>query len=507
MTASPLKSAAPVADEWPELVPLQTPSLPRLDLDQIPGWAGEYARAIATATETPPELAAAMVLAACSAAAARRLKVRVKPDYLEPCNLWLLVALPPGSRKSSVQQAATAPMVAWERDKAAALREEKSRLTSKRQTMEARAKQIRTLAASEKDESKAEELAQEAEDLEAGLPVIPLEPRIWTSDATPERLGSLMEENEECMAWLSSEAGLFDILQGRYSNGMLNLDLALKAHSGDAERVDRKGRPPVFLSSPRLTLGISAQPEVLSGLAKRPGFRGRGLPARFLYLLPPSMLGHRTFESNPVPEAVRNAYASGLYAMLDWELAVDENGRTSPHVVQLSRGAYDEWLTFAKGIEHKMRPGGDLEHHSDWAGKAPGAAVRLAGVLHAIKHAHGEPWKACVTVETMAAALELMSVIVLHSVAALDIMAVDPTIAAAQTVWNWVERRRTARFKVRDAYQALRSPFPRVAQVEEALRTLEERGYVRIMKLPSEGPGRPPSPLVQVRPALAGGWS
>ena len=49
------------------------------------------------------------------------------------------------------------------------------------------------------------------------------------------------------MAWLSSEGGVFDLLQCRYSNGNPNLDPVLKAHSGDPERADRGSRPAVYL--------------------------------------------------------------------------------------------------------------------------------------------------------------------------------------------------------------------------------------------------------------------
>ena len=71
---------------------------------------------------------------------------------------------------------------------------------------------------------------------------------------------------------------------------------------------DRGSRPPVFLKSPRLSIGLSPQPDVLRGLAAKPGFRGRGLLGRFLYLLPPSPLGFRP-RINPVPEGVRDALA------------------------------------------------------------------------------------------------------------------------------------------------------------------------------------------------------
>jgi hypothetical protein len=119
MSAKLLQSAALPLEDWPELVPLDAPNLFRLDLSHLPGWAGDYARAIA---------------------AARRMPVMVKHGYYEPCNLWAVVALPPGNRKSAIQSAAAAPLVAWERDQATTMEPEIKRITSERKTMEARAK-------------------------------------------------------------------------------------------------------------------------------------------------------------------------------------------------------------------------------------------------------------------------------------------------------------------------------------------------------------------------------
>ncbi|MEW7980730.1 MAG: YfjI family protein, partial [Candidatus Sedimenticola endophacoides] len=409
-------------------VPLDAPNLPRLDLTHLPDWAGDFARALAAHTETPPELAAGMVLVTCATAAARRLRVMVKPGYFETCNLWVVVALPPGNRKSAVQGAATTPLDEWEKDQAIALRSEIDRARSEYKTMEARAKEIRTKAAREKDKSKAKELAREAADIEVDLPVILTPPLIWTSDVTPESLGTLLAEHGECMAWLSSEGGIFDLLQGRYSNGIPNLDLVLKAHSGDKERVDRGSRQPVHLRQPRLNIGLSPQPVVLRGLTAKPGFRGRGLLGRFLYLLPPSPLGYRNLKSNPIPKATSDAYAAGIRSMLDWEPATDEFGRNCLHQLELGVEAYTDWHDFALTIEKKMRPNQELEHFTDWAGKAPGAAARLAGVLHGIKHARGRPWEQTIAAETMQAAIEIMEVFIPHCLAALDMMGADPTI-------------------------------------------------------------------------------
>ncbi|OYY31799.1 MAG: hypothetical protein B7Y58_10730, partial [Halothiobacillus sp. 35-54-62] len=184
---------------------------------------------MATETETPPDLAVGLTLAACAIPAARRFRVMVKPNYFEPLNLWALVALTPGNRKSAVQSATTKPLMEWQREQAEIMRDEIRRIESEAQTMQARADNMRKDAAKEKDTLKRMDLTDQVAALEASIPSIPTLPLLWTSDATPERLGTLLGDNAERMAWLSSEGGLFDMLAGRYSGGIPNLDLMLKA--------------------------------------------------------------------------------------------------------------------------------------------------------------------------------------------------------------------------------------------------------------------------------------
>ena len=88
-------------------------------------------------TESPEALSIGMVLASVSSVVARRLRVEVAPGYIEPCNLWVVVALAPGNRKSAVQSAAIAPLVEWERAKMIELEPEIKRLTSEHETLAA----------------------------------------------------------------------------------------------------------------------------------------------------------------------------------------------------------------------------------------------------------------------------------------------------------------------------------------------------------------------------------
>ena len=160
------------------------------------------------------------------------------------------------------------------------------------------------------------------------------------------------------------------------------------------------------------------------------------------------------------------------------------DGEAREHVLNLSAAAYQAWVAFAHRMEATMKPGGEFEDATDWAGKCPGAAARLAGVLHVIEHSYDSPWAEEISENTMVRALEIMAVIAQHSRHALDLAGADPTTSAARKAWEWVERGRRTQFSIRDAYQALKGSFSRVVALREAFDALAERGYLEIIEPP-----------------------
>lgn len=308
-----LNSVGPCRDwDWPEPVPFRRRNTPTIPADLLPGFLGDMTSATAVATETPMELAAMLGLAVVAASVAKKVIVCPEPGYTEPVNIYTAVAMESGNRKTAVLNAMTRPFIDWEMSEARRLKPEISRIASERKTQEARIESLRKQAA--KSSNYHELMAQVAE-MELSLPQVPIAPRLWTQDVTPERLGALMAEQGERIALLSDEGGIFDVLAGRYSKGVPNLDLFLQAHAGAAVRVDRGSRPPVMLRNPALTVAISPQPDVLESLSDKPGFRGRGLIARILYGLPASPIG---FASSSPPRAPRRsnkptAMASNVY--------------------------------------------------------------------------------------------------------------------------------------------------------------------------------------------------
>lgn len=489
-------------NDWEKPISLKENNSPQLDPEILTGIVGDMARAVSNETETPFELSAGLILAVLGTACQGKFVVKIKPGYQEPVNIWTVTALDPANRKSSVLMKITDPLSKWESLKHSELEPWIKEATSKLQNQLSRIKSLRAQYG-KAQQNDLKTIENEILDIENNLVQVPIYPKLWAQDVTPEYLGTLLNNHGEVMSIISAEGGIFDIIGGRYSNGIANLDLFLQGHSGDPVRVDRGSREPVFLNSPALTLGLSPQPEVLRGLADKPGFRGKGLLARFLYLLPKSNLGHRSLESEPAPEHVEKSYQSLIHTLLDIEQPEDEHGNKQPYILQLSNPAYQEWLEFARVVEVELKEGGRFEYITDWAGKLPGAAARIAGLLHCAKNSN-QPWSKDIEIETMGKALEIASVFASHALIAFDMMGADKALEQAKKVWRWIERDKQGSFTKRDCFNALKGTFHRVVNIEEPLKVLIERNHIR--ELPKRKIVGKPSIKYAVNPEILKGW-
>lgn len=487
----------PQADPWPEVIPYNEHDVPEIPCSVLPGWAGEFTREVCGSVQVPEALAVCSVLGAVSLAAAGAVeRIELRPGYSEPLNLYLLSPLLPGERKSAALAAAFAPVYQWEADRADSMRDEIRTARSRRKSLERMIEQKRSRLARIQDK---DELRLAIEDIakdEAELPDVPDLPRLLADDVTPERLAGLMADQNEVLGIASAEGGIFDLLAGRYSKGAPNLDLFLKSHCAEPFRVDRVGRDPITLRAPRLVLTLAPQPEVMEALSGKAGFRSRGVIGRILFMLPNSALGYRDIETKPIPEAVAHVYASGLRRLLDM--------RGAALVLTLAPAAYARWKEFAQAVEVELRPGGEFEGMTDWAGKLPGAAARIAGLFHCVEA--DLPGARTVSGETMEQALGLAALLADHAREALGLMGCDPTRAAALKVLGWIKRTSTMTFTARDCFRALNGSFNSMEDLRPGLLALVERGYLRDVAQAPRERGRP-SQVYEVNPELVGGGS
>jgi replicative DNA helicase len=489
------RTAGPGQRRWEPPVPFGGGGeVPRFPVEVLPGWLGEYVAAVATATQTPPDLAGMLALAVLATVAAGAVEVEPRPGWREPLCLFIAVGMDAGARKSSVFSALTRPVAEFECEQAAAALPGITETAVLRRIADQVAATAEAAAgkapASQQEEARAEAIARAAE--AANITVPPL-PRWLVDDATPEALAGLLAVYGR-IALLSPEGDVFDQMAGRYNQSAgPNLGVYLKGHAGDLLKVDRRGRPPEYVERPCLTIGLAVQPEVLRGLASRPGFGGRGLPE--------SLVGRRQAGAPPVPAAVADRYTMELQALAA-SLAVPA-GEDGSAVLTLDQAAAEQLLGFERELEPRLAAGsGDLAHLAGWAAKLAGATCRLAGLLHLAGHLR-DGWARPISADTFAGAVRLAGYLIDHARAVFDLMGADPRVDDARWLLDWIGRTGHVQFSRRDAHAAApRGRFPKATSLDPALALLEEHGYLRRVDADPPGAkgGRPPSPRFLVNP-------
>lgn len=485
---------------WATPIPLgQGRHLPAFSATVLPAWVADMVQAVAEFTQTPPDLAGSIALAALSTAAGGRAEVEVRGSWREPTNLFTVVVLPPGSRKSAVFSAMTGPLLAAER---ALVEQTKPAIVEAELAARVAGKTAEKAAnaAANADPTGRDTLLADATAaaMQADAVTIPVLPQLVADDVTSETAASLLAAQGGRLAVLSPEGGIFATIAGRYS-GTPNLEVFLKGHAGDMLRVGRLSRAAEHVDKPALTLGLAVQPDVLRDIAAMPGFRGLGLLARILFSLPENTVGRRKIGADPVPETVATTYTTNLTTLVmtlaEW---------TDPAVLSLTPQANERVLDIERTVEPRLAPGGAWGHIVDWGSKYTGAVVRIAGLIHLAQHL-SDGWGKPITADTINQAAILGEYYAAHALAAFDDMGADTATRNARHVIAWIERTHTTAFTKRDLFRAVKSSqFRTVADLDPALTVLETHGYLRQLDQP-ERPrtgGRPPSPTFLVHPDI-----
>ncbi len=463
-----------------ESAPAAVPALPVFPAELLPAVLREFVRAEAERTQTPLDLAAMLTLGCCSAALAGKYDVEVEPGYIEPINLFALVALPPGERKSAVFKSVFAPLQEAEYLQIEASVVTRAMAESKRELAEKRLADLkkeysRLDAASEEQDwgprSKGgATLMKDIEEQSTRLAAmeVPAEPRLLCDDVTPEKLAGLMADQGGRMCVASAEGTIFQVISGRYSkDGKSSFEVFLQGHAGDPLRVDRQSRPSIYVRNPRLTMALAVQPSIVQGLGANQEMRGQGLLARFLYSFPKSRIGSRLIVTPPMEVAVEQRYCKRIRELA--ELAVPEDGKIPR--LRLSAEACKLHRKFRERIEPRLRD--DLEDIRDWASKLAGAIARIAGILSFV-----ESGPVDVTAEAMRAAITLGEEYLLpHASQAFGAIVTTKTQADAEALECWLRRAKLRTFTYRNAKRlgpaALRGDK---ARLEGAIRELYDQG-------------------------------
>lgn len=475
--------------QWDTPIPFDEFDLPVFPVDALPSAVRDYVLAVAETTQTSVDMAAVASLAILSICLQGKYRIWGKPDWSEPLNTYCVIVLPPAERKSAVMALMTAPLEDYEQEINSAMDAQIIESQMKKAVLEKERRMLEDKVS--KGKAEASELADKAKEISGFREIQPL--KLFVDDVTAEKLASVLAENNSKAAIVSAEGGIFDILNGIYTKNV-NIDVFLKGHSGDTIRVDRIGRASESILHPTLTMLLAVQPEVLNGLMSNGTFRGRGLTARFLYAMPKSTLGIRTFHTAPIAESVRNEYTRLIRSLLE------ADGKEEP--ITLSEEATAVLEKLFRETESRFQT--DLAEIADWAGKYVGAVLRIAGLLHATQH-HGFLDFTEVSVETMENAVRIGEYFLEHAKAAYSLMGADPVNKHSEYLLGAIKRERISEFSRRDAMRLCRR-FKTAESLQPVLNRLCEYGYIAPKPVePVLGVGRRPSEMYLTNPDLLAG--
>jgi replicative DNA helicase len=512
-TAGQAQPASTPPSVWEPPTPFDEDQFPVFPVEALPSWLAEYVRALAHATQTPIDLASLLGLAAVATAMAQKVRVEVRQGYSEPVNVFVVVAMPPGSRKSPVFEEVMRPIQRYEealmRQAAADIVKAEARYNIAKGELQ----QLQGKASKEETAVERMRLTEDAETLAAKLLTLlpPEKPRLVTDDTTPERLASLLAAQQGRMAVLSPEGGdVFAAMSGRYtahkgkqSVQNANLGVYLKGHSGDTMRVDRVGRPDEYVQQPALTVALTVQPSVLQGLRHHGEFRERGLLGRFLYALPPVLLGHRQTRVTPVPRVVSQNYHTTLTALLSLPLATGDDGLPTPKILCLTPEASALFEDFEASVEPMLAQFGALGHMTDWGGKYVGHVARIMGLLHCALTPIA-PWETPIAPTTVRCAIQIGRYAMAHTRAAYGMMGRDGALEDAKHLLAWLRREERQSISKRDLHQGTKTRFSHIGMMEPAVQLLMEHGFL-VLQAPSTQTGkagRPAGPCYDINPHL-----
>lgn len=354
-------------DSWDKLVPLDEVVLPAFPIDALPEVLRNYVSDVAESTQTPIDMAGVASLALMSIAMQPRYKVVGKADWEEQLSLYCMIVAEPSDRKSAVFNQIIKVIQSFE----AEYNEHHSIDVLKSQEEHSSLEKKYKKASKDYENGKItkEEYDEAFRKYSTHKVIKPIS--LTLDDVTSESLTNEIESQDGCIALVSSEGGIFDIISGSYTN-FPNIDIFLKGYSGDFIKVSRIGRPSLYVKNPRLTILLTVQPKVLESVVNNGTFTGRGLSARFLYSVPKSLVGSRKFETKPIDFDNKKRFSDLIHEIL-------KEPKSSTVYITLANDAYSLLKDYYEEFESRLIT--DLKDIGGWAGKLVGNILRISALI------------------------------------------------------------------------------------------------------------------------------
>lgn len=349
---------------WPDIEEERLPDFPT---DCLPEDCAALCRAMADYFQVPVDFVAFAMLGCVSSALVGRVAVSPREGHEEPVQLYLCLCAESGEKKSPVMKSLIRPLRTWLDEQNKAIKE-RNRAKGHQRDILGEQERRKGVSTNERLElrQQIDSIADE-EELESVL-----------DDPTCEALPSIMDKSGGRCVIYTDEGQFINTLAAATYGGKgaaANIDVVLKGDGGDAYNAPRVTRATPYLPHVHIALTIAMQPSILARMTGDSNLADRGMPSRMLYFLPAPLRHINVRESGPYPRA----------QLMGWEqklIALAAGYRQQRMVLPMDREAVEVYLDFSQEMtDRQVQDMGESSPVAAWARKAPGRALRLAGLL------------------------------------------------------------------------------------------------------------------------------
>jgi len=348
----------------------------------------------------------------------------------EPVTIFSLIVGESGERKSAIAKIAKKPHQDWVLQKNKTLKKDLRRVERENKRIKA---QIRVLLKKAENASELEckVIDEKIESLENQIQSLK-EFRIFFNDVTIPSLMRVLAQYDGRICHFEPEAGLITILCRKN----LNVSIFCNAYDGEEIYLDRVNEDPIHIPRPSIPLSITAQPEIVMPFLRNKKLRSNGFLGRFLYLKCPSVAGTRQTVTPPIPEEGFQWWNNKVTSLLDIPDQVNEFGNIVPWRFELDYWANNRFSNYDEDVERALNQGGRLDFFKSYGSKHSGKVLRLAGLIHCIKH--DDPRFIPIDDETMCQAINIGEGFIGHARDLYFHASHGKKIEAGQAIFNWV---------------------------------------------------------------------
>ena len=474
----------PSQQPWPDPRPLrdETQREP-YPIDALPDVVRAAVEDVQELTQAPMAMVATSALVMMSIAAQARIDVARDSRLFGPVGLYALTLAESGERKSTVDGHFTRALERYEKDQARKMRGPLRKYAAEMEAWEAGRQGIKAnIRALAKDNASTETEEQRLLAHDERRPVKPRVPRLRLDDATPEGLGDKFVNGWPVAAILSDEGGT---ILGGYGMGrdsiMRSFSALNKAWDGRSVSATRKVAESLPSISVRAAMHLQVQPRVMLEFYQRAGelARGSGLFARFLMCCPESTQGTRQYKEPRHGSEQLDEFDRRMYAALDSDVELEDDGGCSPPLMTLSAEAKELWRVFHDEIEAQLAAGGALGDVRESANKIADNAARVAAVFEFhVRHCVSDP----IGAENMEAAIRIVRWHLHEARRFFGEVSVPEEHSSAVRMDEWIERelRSCGDDRVRSNDLLRRGPVRKKPARDECLQHLEDLDRVRM---------------------------